>query len=243
MCNEMDDAIFVSCDNDDADASVKHIVGISMYGNSLNGTLPSSLAGLPKLKLISVLENTISGSLDESLCSLSYLEWIRVGGFNIYAALGGGIPSCLFVLPGVKGIWLRNTQLGGTAPTTLASTLVELGLEGNNLTGALPSFNYSQLQMCNLKNNGFSCPLPADAEEKCGATCQDVLNLPKETRTSWSCQCASSPTSKGICYTRWRCCTDSSMSTCDETVAWGDKPECSAYCDEKSDNSSFSLFV
>merc|ERR1719181_2017390 len=114
-----------------------------MYGNSLSGSLPVTLKSLPELKSISVLENSISGLLDASLCSLPKLEHIRVGGLNTYAAMNGGIPSCLFVKPGIKGIWLRNTQLGGAAPSEFATTLVELGLEGNKLTGHLPSFNYS----------------------------------------------------------------------------------------------------
>merc|ERR1712151_146231 len=52
--------------------------------------------------------------------------------------------------------------------------------------------------------------------------------------TAWSCECASAPTASGECYTRWRCCTNSSMDTCDEKYAWGDKPECKDYCDKKS---------
>lgn len=234
-CKELDwDARFVTCVNDTADASIQHIEEISMYGNSMNGTLPVALKNLPELKSLSVLENTISGALGAFLCLMPKLEYIRVGGLNVYTAMTGGIPSCLFVKSGIKAIWLRNTQLGGAAPTKLASSLQVLGLEGNRLTGPLPSFSYSQLSECNLKSNPFSCPLPAEAVSKCEATCNDAtIASTKAADSSWTCECASGPTSKGLCYTRWRCCADSNMTTCDDTVAWGDKAECKDYCDKK----------
>jgi len=153
----------------------------------------------------------------------------------------GGIPSCLFEHTGMKGLWLRNTQLGGAAPATFSTSLIELGLEGNNLTGMLPAFNYSQFTFhCNLGHNSFACPLPAGVSDLCEATCEsmeDTNQIATENRSNghWSCQCASAPFQHDLCYTRWRCCTDSSMSTCDETQAWGDKPECVQYCDRKEE--------
>lgn len=232
-CTEQDDAIHVYCKNDADNASMQHIVEISMYGNRLRGSFPNSaLQKLPELKAVSMLENNINGSLDESMCLLPKLEYIRAGSMHFRVAMNGGIPSCLFVKSGIKGIWLRNTRLGGSAPTEFASTLVELGLEGNNLTGALPTFNYSQFTFnCNLENNEFSCPVPDGAAEKCGAACNEAYSL--RSSKSWSCECASSP-NNDECYTRWRCCADANMVRCDETVAWGDKDECKTYCDKKN---------
>jgi len=166
----MDDARFVTCKNDGRNESAVRITQISMYGNNLRGSLPESLNQFTELSQLSVLENDICGQLPSSLCSLNNLQYLRVGGLNTYGKMHGGIPSCLFEHTGMKGLWLRNTQLGGSAPATFSSGLIELGLEGNNLTGMLPAFNYSQFTFhCNLGHNSFACPLPAGVSEVCEA--------------------------------------------------------------------------
>jgi len=244
-CNEMDDAIHVICANDTSDETIQHVTEISMYGNGLKGKLPDALAGFSSLRSLSMNEDNINGPLPAFLCTMTELEYIWAGwlvpddfGRNTSTwKMSGGIPQCLFGHPKMKGIWLRNTKLGGSAPSMFPSTLIELGLEGNNLTGLLPEFNYSQFTVeCNLRNNPFSCPLPAGAAEKCGATCKEVVK-DITPASSWSCECASAPfgADKALCSTRWRCCTNSTMGMCDSSFAWGGKHDCQAYCDKKID--------
>lgn len=148
-----------------------------MYGNQLNGALPE-VSKLVELKSFSVLENMVTGELPESFCSLPKLEYLRVGGLNVVGTMHGGIPPCLFAHPNMKGIWLRNTGLGGAAPTQFPSNLVELGLQGNKLNWSLPAVDYSQFNFeCSLRDNPFACPLPAGAADKCGATCVNSTEL------------------------------------------------------------------
>src|SRR5687767_13504687 len=97
----------VTCD--EAQAHVEHL---TLYGNNLDGTVPSDLRKLTAVKSLQLSDNNLRGSLPSQFSELSQIELI----------------------------FFHRNQLTGTLPGSWGALkkLREIGLDGNGLTGALP---------------------------------------------------------------------------------------------------------
>ena len=68
-----------------------HVVGIALESNQLDGTLPASLANLPRLRALDLESNQVAGTTPEAICALRELETLDVRSNS----MSGTIPSCL----------------------------------------------------------------------------------------------------------------------------------------------------
>ena len=91
------------------------VINLVLEDNGLNGSIPSSLAGLTSLQTLSLSRN---------------------------GSLGGPIPSSLGGLANLRVLYLRDNALTGSIPLelgNLAGNLTNLGLWGNRLSGSIPA--------------------------------------------------------------------------------------------------------
>ncbi len=132
-----------------------------MYGNNLNGSLPSSLGNLSYLTSLIAYGNTLSGSIPASLGNLSNLEILELYGNQ----LSESIPAALGNLSNLTHLDLSDNQLSGNIPIALGnlSKLVYLVLGGNQLSGSIPAplGNLSKLSVLSLAENQLSGSIPA----------------------------------------------------------------------------------
>ncbi|XP_038686975.1 probable inactive receptor kinase At2g26730 [Tripterygium wilfordii] len=111
-------------------ASVSHL---SLEGNNIYGSLPGEIGNCTNLTHLYLSGNRFTGSLPESMSRLSNL----------------------------KRIYVSNNGFSGQLPNlSRISGLLSFIAENNELSGAIPSFDFSNLQEFNVSNNNFSGPIP-----------------------------------------------------------------------------------
>ncbi|TVU25265.1 hypothetical protein EJB05_27756, partial [Eragrostis curvula] len=109
---------------------------MELFGNGLNGSIPTTLGKLSNLISLDLQDNLLSGTIPASLGAINRLKNIRLHGNN----LTGSIPSSLGNLTNLMNMELQNNLLSGPIPASLGNikTLRSLHLNGNMLTGTVP---------------------------------------------------------------------------------------------------------
>ncbi|KAM3390692.1 hypothetical protein ACQJBY_012348 [Aegilops geniculata] len=158
---------------------------LNMSLNRLNGNLPASLFALPHLKILDLSKNIFDGhipissssgpisleSLDLSYNHLSgnlpFTAFKNIRNLNLLANQFSGHVS-LFALPHLKFLDLSYNNFEGLFPVSFSSEPVPLevlNLEGNNMSGALPTErafeNLRNLRQLYLSYNQFSGNIPS----------------------------------------------------------------------------------
>jgi len=169
----------IVCNSDET-----HVVGINMYGNNLQGTLPESLKKLTQLQSLVLANNIISGGIPSAITSLEQLAYLDLSGNH----LSGNIPTDIWQSANLMHLNLSDNQLAGelqfscnsVAPLQILNiskndfigsipdcfgqmtTLSGLYLSDNQFSGTIPS-NLSQLKNLNnlyLDHNALECEIP-----------------------------------------------------------------------------------
>lgn len=138
----------ITCDNQD------NIIGIDLYNNNLNGTVPTSLAQLTKLRMLKLMNNNLSGTFPDIWNGLDMMEFVD----------------------------LSNNQFTGTMPTSLGNLmkLNTLYIENNNMSGGLLA-SIADLPLLNVywtKNNNFSGCYPGAYTSLCEIASVKFTNNP-----------------------------------------------------------------
>ena len=177
----------ITCSNASTSGAT-HVVGITLESNQLDGTLPASLANLPRLRALDLESNQVAGTTPEAICALRELETLELRSNS----MSGTIPSCLANCTELSVIdYTLNSApgLSGTVPVSLCAlralgyfglqyttgltglvpdcfgvdqpNLYTLALEGNQLTGPIPSSicNASSLVILLLHDNHLTGPI------------------------------------------------------------------------------------
>ncbi|XP_058202454.1 probable LRR receptor-like serine/threonine-protein kinase At1g07650 isoform X24 [Rhododendron vialii] len=124
--------------------------------NRLEGNVPNFGAAL---QWIDLKYNFLSGSIPPEWNStkLKYLD-LSVN------RLSGTIPKCLGRMTSLTNLNLNSNNLTGELPNELLNNLInlrEVRLSSNNFTGKLPSFqSWKQLRILELEASGFEGPIP-----------------------------------------------------------------------------------
>ncbi|KAK8592594.1 hypothetical protein V6N13_063167 [Hibiscus sabdariffa] len=124
-------------------SSLRHLRTIVLNRNNLNGSIPDSFALLTGLTVFDVMENNLTGPLPPSFFSnCTQLKVIDLS-FN---DIRGRIPVEIGNCPGLWTLSLYNNQFTGQLPPSLTNTtLYNLDVEYNLLSGELPSDLVSKL--------------------------------------------------------------------------------------------------
>merc|ERR1711865_999689 len=130
----------------------------------LSGTIPAELgtANMPVLSVLRLQRNSISGSIGTTLPELPIIEVCNFGHNQLSSSLPANIGDRWATL---RGFRVHNNSLDGALPASLASlsSLEALDLR-RNLLGELVLTdiqNMPALKRCDLRDNLFSCPVPA----------------------------------------------------------------------------------
>ncbi|GMH02569.1 hypothetical protein Nepgr_004408 [Nepenthes gracilis] len=130
--------------------------------NNLNGSIPSAVGLLTKLKYLFLYSNKFSGFIPSEIGNLTDLQQLDLSANE----LSGSIPQTIANLASLSVLQLFSNNLSGTVPQELGnlSSLVVLSLDDNQLHGELPSslVHLSNLQHLSLATNNFVGNIPQD---------------------------------------------------------------------------------
>jgi Leucine-rich repeat (LRR) protein len=132
-----------------------------LYGNRLQGALPSSVANLSKnLEQLDLGSNLITGAIPSGIGDLAGLPLLYLDN-NM---LSGPIPASIGKLHNLFVLNLSKNRLSGKIPTSIGNwvKLTELYLQENSLSGAIPAelAGCRNLLALNLSSNALSGPIP-----------------------------------------------------------------------------------
>lgn len=159
---------------------------ISLPGQDILGTLPSSIALLPSLRFIVLVGNDFYGKLPRELALLNKMEHL-VMSYNFFTGeipsewwrctslqmlnmeenmLSGNIPTEMGLLTGLTAFYLSGNDITGTIPTEIGNLklLTYLRWASNDLTGTIPSEigDLTRLKELWLLRNELSGTLPSE---------------------------------------------------------------------------------
>jgi Leucine-rich repeat (LRR) protein/plastocyanin len=142
-------------------SQLSNLRGLSLYSNSLRGTLPSELGMLTSLESLYLSSNSLRGTLPSELGMLTSLESLYLSS-NSFT---GHIPSEVGLLTNLWYLDCSHNSFTGHIPSEFGSltNLFELDLPSNSFTGHIPNeLGYSNnLVYLNLSNNSFTGPIPS----------------------------------------------------------------------------------
>ncbi|CAL2255013.1 unnamed protein product [Prunus armeniaca] len=118
----------------------RHLTTLVLYGNQLNGIIPSWLGSLPSLEMLSLTSNQLSGNIIE------FQSRSLLGLYLNHNKLDGLIPRSIFELENLRQLDLSSNNLSGTVEFEKFSKL-------QNLQFLNLSFNHLSLSFNHLSNN------------------------------------------------------------------------------------------
>lgn len=146
----------VDCDDD------KNIIGFSIHGFSLEGTLPTDLYLMTSLKHLDLKGNLIRGSLPSSWGKMTSLVTLNMADNE----LSGIIPTSFSQLTNLKKLWLGSNHFKGTISDSFIqswSNLELLDLSSNQFSGTIPQSlvkKSKHLKNLYLQSNHLSGTIP-----------------------------------------------------------------------------------
>nr|XP_043619340.1 receptor-like protein kinase HSL1 [Erigeron canadensis] len=134
---------------------------ISLYNNSINGTLSDELSACWNLVHLNLAQNLLTGTLPESLSELPELKYLDLTGNNF----SGDIPTTFGKFQKLEVISLVDNLLSGKIPAELGniSTLKQLNLSYNPFdSGEIPPEigNLTNLEVLWLTGCNLIGPIP-----------------------------------------------------------------------------------
>jgi hypothetical protein len=158
--------VYCHDDDDDNDDAAGVIWAISLRGLNLQGSFPMFLSShylLPKLTFLELIFNQLTGEIPADFGTLfEKLTFFSVNNNT----MSGTIPESVYAMPHLEFLGLGNNRFSGeiSLPTmntadnnnaSSSSPLVQLYLNGNNFTGALPDGigQLTALQLLHLQRN------------------------------------------------------------------------------------------
>ncbi|PKU73620.1 putative LRR receptor-like serine/threonine-protein kinase [Dendrobium catenatum] len=129
-----------------------------MTSSGLSGELPTSLSNLTAMQVLMMPDNNFTGKLPDFIGTWQNLNDLRIQGNSI----SGPIPSSFFNLYNLNDLILRNAKISDTLPSDFAyyTQLQTLFLGNNSITGTLPGTKSSTLSNIDLSYNQLSGSFP-----------------------------------------------------------------------------------
>lgn len=139
---------------------VANLIHLNVGNNRIQGLLPGVFFTYPKLATFIASTNCFRGSLPSEICRASAMRTLIMNGLtancassslftkgNIFGFNGridqpnmlGAIPPCAYSLQNISSLQLSDNGFVGSLPTRYASSLADLCLSFNLITGEMPS--------------------------------------------------------------------------------------------------------
>ncbi|CDP02139.1 unnamed protein product [Coffea canephora] len=150
----------VACDNRN---SLRNITldGLKLSGN-LNASFLCDVQSIAaSLTVMSLKDNNLQGESLAEIANCRQLTRLYLGGnrFN------GSLPDSFLRLNNLKVLDISSNNFSGTLPDlSRISGLTEFSAQNNQLSGFLPSFEFSNFHTFNVSNNNFSGPIPSGGD-------------------------------------------------------------------------------
>ncbi|CAL4961478.1 unnamed protein product [Urochloa decumbens] len=145
------------------------LIYVEADNNELTGSIPEGLCAGGKFMTLTATGNRLNGSIPEGLANCTTLQGLHLESNQ----LSGEVPQALWTM-GIKTLILRNNQLTGRLPATMAINLTRLNIENNQFLGSIPA-TAASLQVFTAENNQFSGDIPANLGD--GMPHLQTLNL------------------------------------------------------------------
>jgi Leucine-rich repeat (LRR) protein len=137
------------------------VVGLELYNNNLNGSIPLEIIQLENLEYFDVTSNSISGNIPYTIGGIQNLEVLYLAENQ----LTGKIPETVGNLLNLRKLHLDNNQLSGVIPNSIGNlvNIEEIWMYGNSLSGDLPYEigNLAKLKDFSIQHNLFTGQIPA----------------------------------------------------------------------------------
>ncbi|XP_030955584.1 probable leucine-rich repeat receptor-like protein kinase At5g49770 isoform X5 [Quercus lobata] len=149
--------------------NLKKLLNLILVGCSFSGPIPDTIGSLRQLLYLSLNSNQFSGQIPPSIGNLSSLLWLDLtdNQLNGPIPISDGITCGLDMLLNARHFHLGQNNLSGTIPPQLFNSempLIHVLLDGNQLTGSIPSTLglVQALEVLRIDGNALSGPVPSN---------------------------------------------------------------------------------
>ncbi|XP_050267175.1 leucine-rich repeat receptor protein kinase HPCA1-like isoform X4 [Quercus robur] len=149
--------------------NLKKLLNLILAGCSFSGPIPDTIGSLQQLLYLSLNSNYFSGHIPPSIGNLSNLLWLDLtdNQLNGPIPISDGITPGLDMLLNARHFHLGQNNLSGTIPPRLFSSemvLIHVLLDGNQLTGSIPSTLglVQALEVLRIDGNALSGLVPSN---------------------------------------------------------------------------------
>ena len=131
-----------------------------MNGAGFSGRLPENIGNMTELRVL-CLGGHVTGEIPRSISRLEKLYYLDIR--NTPGLLHGNLREIL-AIPSLSYLYLSGLHLSGEMPRVLPKRLLQLGLNGNSISGKLPETFESNinLNVFNVANNQLVGDIPGD---------------------------------------------------------------------------------
>ncbi|CAK9161318.1 unnamed protein product [Ilex paraguariensis] len=139
--------------------SVKKIFldGLNFSGTFDAATLCTAKSLVASLTVVSLNDNNIRGENLEEIENCRQLEILYIRGNQF----SGSLPNSLPRLINLKRLYISNNNFSGSLPDLARlSGLTEFLAQNNQLSGAIPNFDFANFGVFNVSYNHFKGPIP-----------------------------------------------------------------------------------
>ncbi|KAI3445244.1 hypothetical protein Pfo_001909 [Paulownia fortunei] len=141
-------------------AGLPNLKVLSLVSLGLKGPLPSRVGDLSSLEILNMSSNSFDGSIPREISSMRNLQTLILD----HNSFIGQVPDWLGSLPALSVLSLKNNSFSGPFPSALSTmiTLRTLVLSANNLSGQVPGLHsLTNLQDLDLENNNLGPQFPS----------------------------------------------------------------------------------
>nr|POF10345.1 putative leucine-rich repeat receptor-like protein kinase [Quercus suber] len=149
--------------------NLKKLLNLILVGCSFSGPILDTIGSLQQLLYLSLNSNNFSGQIPPSIGNLSSLLWLDLTENQLDGPIpiSDGITPGLDMLLNARHFHLGQNNLSVTIPPRLFSSemvLIHVLLDGNQLTGSIPSTLglVQALEVLRIDGNALSGPVPSN---------------------------------------------------------------------------------